>query len=894
MQCALGDRDMFKTLKDVADATINAYKAKKAEGRVKEIQKEHERLAEIADLELQLEPNKYRVEQAIENHLKTKEETLDKFDSIVEKALDSKAEYNQLKIEFESIKAAYERYSIDIEKLKRELSRSYSHINESKIQLSKEIEIYDTLQTYYASNSQMFEYHNSNTYSYVGNDISKLSGVGSMIGATVKGLAGGIGGAIGAVGLATSIGTAGTGAAISGLSGAAATNATLAWLGGGTIASGGFGIAGGMAVLGGIAALPVIAGLGYGYNKLCKEKIKELNVGIPRAKLQFVELLDYHDYLCAVKDVLIEYLELLHHAHAILNNYNSVVLNLNGEPQDIDFCRKLEAFIIGVANISIELPSQDEIKLTRENINELEHKRHDILLTLDKLRVELSIPEYREQEIKIQLIEGSKVIDRIIDIFKSAKESIYISNPWGINFEGAIRDAKDAAVNRGITVKIIDGIPDGKGSFIKEAAILKDESYLIKAQFDILSDDEGSSHAETALEVDEEYSRAVYLHIFNQDTLVYTLRQANSVLEKRGAEYEEQVQSLAQSIAEIQKEASDAELKLIEATKQLLDAEQNIRSYEQKLKSSQETTDKLKSEYDIIKSQLEDTTLSAITRESYEKKINELDSKLSESNKQSIAMKKDLKKAKSELKVVISEKERLERDFTDLSEEKKRVHRRLEKARNEKLELEKEQLKIKQENEAYLKNVENLQSENKELRAQMNEYFEENKHFKHLLDNESKILENAAIRRAFDSALQTSTKEIDIFAAWINNNVVDERMLQIFESLLKKGVTIKIRYGIGDESNPENDSRTWWTKENAKKMKKRFAKYGDLFRMKWDNSHAKLFICDDQFYVISSFNILSFDGKYESRNGISIRRELGEWSKNISNLQAYRKMYFDF
>ena len=260
----------------------------------------------------------------------------------------------------------------------------------------------------------------------------------------------------------------------------------------------------------------------------------------------------------------------------------------------------------------------------------------------------------------------------------------------------------------------------------------------------------------------------------------------------------------------------------------------------------------------------------------------------------SMAMKKDLKKAKSELKEIVCEKERLEKDFTDLSEEKKRVHRRLQKARNDKLELEKEQLKIKKENETYLKNVEALQSENKELRIQMNEYFEENKQFKHLLDNESKILENAAIRRAFDSALQTSTKEIDIFAAWINNHVVDERMLETFESLLKKGVTIKIRYGIGDESNPYNDERLEKTKLCAKYMKERFKDYGDKFRMKWDNSHAKLFICDDQFYVISSFNILSFDGKYKSRNGTSIRRELGEWSKNISNLQAYRKMYFDF
>ena len=52
--------------------------------------------------------------------------------------------------------------------------------------------------------------------------------------------------------------TASTGTAIAGLSGAAATNATLAWLGGGSLAAGGFGMAGGAAVLGGIVAAPVL------------------------------------------------------------------------------------------------------------------------------------------------------------------------------------------------------------------------------------------------------------------------------------------------------------------------------------------------------------------------------------------------------------------------------------------------------------------------------------------------------------------------------------------------------------------------------------------------------------------------------------------------------------
>ena len=56
-----------------------------------------------------------------------------------------------------------------------------------------------------------------------------------------------------------SLATASTGTAISGLSGAAATNATLAWLGGGSLASGGFGMAGGTLVLGGLVAGPLLA-----------------------------------------------------------------------------------------------------------------------------------------------------------------------------------------------------------------------------------------------------------------------------------------------------------------------------------------------------------------------------------------------------------------------------------------------------------------------------------------------------------------------------------------------------------------------------------------------------------------------------------------------------------
>lgn len=66
---------------------------------------------------------------------------------------------------------------------------------------------------------------------------------------------------------------ASTGTMIGSLSGAAATNATLAWLGGGSLAAGGFGMAGGIAVLGGIVAGPALLVGGWLLDSEAEEKM---------------------------------------------------------------------------------------------------------------------------------------------------------------------------------------------------------------------------------------------------------------------------------------------------------------------------------------------------------------------------------------------------------------------------------------------------------------------------------------------------------------------------------------------------------------------------------------------------------------------------------------------
>ncbi|GAA8055075.1 hypothetical protein Neuguinea12_06450 [Helicobacter pylori] len=75
------------------------------------------------------------------------------------------------------------------------------------------------------------------------------------------------------LGLGLLASTAG-GVAIAELSGVAATNATLAWLGGGALSVGGFGMVGGMAVLGELVAGPALAILGAVSASKMEEKLE--------------------------------------------------------------------------------------------------------------------------------------------------------------------------------------------------------------------------------------------------------------------------------------------------------------------------------------------------------------------------------------------------------------------------------------------------------------------------------------------------------------------------------------------------------------------------------------------------------------------------------------------
>ncbi|MDR3397375.1 MAG: hypothetical protein P4M06_07410 [Pandoraea sp.] len=113
-----------------------------------------------------------------------------------------------------------------------------------------------------------------------------------------SGLGGGAALAFGAYNGTMMLATASTGTAISTLSGAAATNATLAWLGGGSIATGGGGMALGSMVLGGIVAGPALAIFGHIVGNKGEEALNNARSNMEQAKTFQSEF----DVLCTTLD----------------------------------------------------------------------------------------------------------------------------------------------------------------------------------------------------------------------------------------------------------------------------------------------------------------------------------------------------------------------------------------------------------------------------------------------------------------------------------------------------------------------------------------------------------------------------------------------------------------
>lgn len=183
----------------------------------------------------------------------------------VKKGLDAKEDFDDAKDINDDARLIFDAAKLALEKTHAKTKQEVLHLGEAKFHayelLTEFVPVFSKIKNVNFDGAKNKEYFHS--LNLTSSDLTDLKNtvleIKSTIGAGIASLgAGGLAGlaAYGAVG---TFAAASTGTAIASLGGVAATNATLAWLGGGSLATGGFGMAGGMAVLGGVVAGPVLA-----------------------------------------------------------------------------------------------------------------------------------------------------------------------------------------------------------------------------------------------------------------------------------------------------------------------------------------------------------------------------------------------------------------------------------------------------------------------------------------------------------------------------------------------------------------------------------------------------------------------------------------------------------
>ena len=97
-------------------------------------------------------------------------------------------------------------------------------------------------------------------------------------------------------------------------------------------------------------------------------------------------------------------------------------------------------------------------------------------------------------------------------------------------------------------------------------------------------------------------------------------------------------------------------------------------------------------------------------------------------------------------------------------------------------------------------------------------------------------LENEEIRSTLINSFLTAKESLSIISPWISNWVLNPYMDAIIKGALKRGVSIKILYGIGNlegsNTNKESDKkRNDSTNKFAQQLKNRYRSYGERFSM---------------------------------------------------------------
>jgi PLD-like domain len=136
--------------------------------------------------------------------------------------------------------------------------------------------------------------------------------------------------------------------------------------------------------------------------------------------------------------------------------------------------------------------------------------------------------------------------------------------------------------------------------------------------------------------------------------------------------------------------------------------------------------------------------------------------------------------------------------------------------------------------------------------------------YRHLSNEQNNDLEQTGVtvlsvhdhQGFLEYALRFSKHRVAMICPFLHESVVTEAFERQLEALLRKGVRVYIGYGMPDHGNRAPSKSHLSVIQSLEKVATRFRE----LKVRKMDSHAKLLLVDTAFFIVGSFNWLSFHG----------------------------------
>jgi hypothetical protein len=165
------------------------------------------------------------------------------------------------------------------------------------------------------------------------------------------------------------------------------------------------------------------------------------------------------------------------------------------------------------------------------------------------------------------------------------------------------------------------------------------------------------------------------------------------------------------------------------------------------------------------------------------------------------------------------------------------------------------------------KRIQELEAEVKQLEAAQ-------------ISSKNRIVRNQEHRMLLKEALSSSQQRVVIVSPWIKRDATDKEVISLIANAVKRNVKVLIGYGMPPRrGQTKSDYIDEWVDKELKKIQK-LRPTGKNLTVKWlGNTHEKILICDNRFFVLTSFNFLSYRGNQ------GFRKEQGIYNEDPNLIQ---------